>query len=128
MLELTKGQAAEKIILTLTELTTLAEPNFLFIFVHTLTRAEVKFVKLNSDDESDYPSRFNKFTVNTAVLFLNQPVGEWLYTAYEQASAVNTDPLATTGVVETGKMMLKPASEFEYEMYEEPTTYKTYAG
>src|SRR5688572_7856398 len=130
MLELTKGTASEKIILTLTELTTLNEPNFLFVFTHTLTKTQVKFVRLETDEESSYPSRYNQFSVATVTTFLNKPVGEWLYEVYEQESTTNTDPALSTGLVENGKMILYPATadEFEYEKYNEPVTYKAYQG
>jgi hypothetical protein len=131
MIELTKGQSGEKIIITLTELKTLDEPNFLFIFTHTLTKETVVFIKLNIDDESDYPSRYNQFDINTAALFgTGKPTGEWLYRIYEQVSAMNTDPDLATGVVENGKMLLYPAAAdiFDYEKYDEPVTFKQYNG
>lgn len=131
MLELQKGQTSEKIILTLTELCSIDEPNFLFIFTHTLTKTEVAFVKLQSDDESDYPSRYNQFDINTSTLFgTGKPVGEWLYRVYEQASAVNIDPDNATALIESGKLILNraDADAFEYGKYDEPVTYKAYDG
>jgi len=130
MLELRLGNTADEVVVTLTELKSLNEPNYLFIFVHSLTKTTVAFVKLNSEDESDYPERYNKFTFNTSVLFLNKPPGEWLYSVYEQLSEDNIDPDNATGLLEQGKMLLNRtvATEFEFEKYEEPTSYKTYNG
>lgn len=130
MLRLTKGSASEKIIVTLTEKVTLAEPYFLFIFTHNLTGQEITKIFTPDDDESDYPSRYNQFDVATVTLFANQPVGEWLYRAYEQASAVNTDPDLATGLVESGKLQLLPASAdvFSFDEYNEATTFKSYQG
>lgn len=130
MLELQAGQTGQKIIVTLNELQTLDEPNYLFRFVHVLTKQVISFIRGQADDESGYPSRYNQFDINTAVTFLNKPVGEWHYTVYEQVGAVNTDPDLATGLLESGKMLLYPAAinEFAYDMYEEPTTYKTYQG
>jgi hypothetical protein len=130
MIELTKGTATEYFYVTLDEKTTLDEPYYLFIFTHTLTKAEVTKIYAPGADFSDYPGRYNKFEILTVTLFLNQPVGEWLYTAYEQTSAVNVDPDLTTGIVEQGKLRLYPAAAdvFEQEMYNEATTYKSYQG
>jgi hypothetical protein len=128
MLELNTGQSGEKIIVTLTELQTLDEPYYLFRFVHVVTKQVVSFIKGQIDDESDYPSRYNQFDVDTAVVFLNKPVGGWHYEAYEQPGAVNTDPALATTLLESGKMLLYAATAFEYEKYNEPVTFKTYNG
>jgi hypothetical protein len=128
MLELNYGAASEKIIVTLGELETLDEPNYLFIFTHTLTKQQIVFIKLNSDDESEYKSRYNKFNITTVSTFLNKPIGEWLYEIYEQVSNLNTDPDLATSLLEFGKMILYSAVEFEREMYENQTSFKTYQG
>lgn len=132
MLNLTKGQVSENIIVTLTEKATLDEPYYLFIFVHTLTKQEVTKIFAPADDESDYPDRYNKFTIDTSVLFpaATSPVGEWLYEAYEQESAVNVDPTLATSLVESGKLILYPATADVYEMeeYNEQQTFKSYQG
>src|SRR5690349_7890302 len=124
MLELRLGNTSEEVVVTLTELKTLNEPNYLFIFVHTLTKTTVAFVKLNTDDLSDFPERYNRFLFNTSVLFLNKPVGEWLYSVYEQDSETNTDPDVAAGLLEQGKMILNRATadEFEFGKYNESTS------
>lgn len=129
MIELTAGQSDQEVIVTLTELKTLDEPNWLFRFVHVGTGEVVSFVKLSADDFSDYPSRFNKFIVDTLTVFSGKPPGEWHYTVYEQASVVNTDPDLATGAVEYGKMYLLPAAEYATDMYDNsPRTFKMYQG
>lgn len=128
MLELTYGNTDEEIVVTLNELKTLDEPNFLFIFIHTLTKTRVAFVKLNGDDQSADVSRYNLFLLDTATLFLNKPIGEWLYSVYEQASTTNTDESLATSLLEQGKMLLYRTTDFEFEKYDEPVTYKTYNG
>ncbi len=127
MIELNISQSDEKIIATLTELQTLDEPYYLFIFSHVTTKQVVSKIYAQIDDESDYPSRYNQFGINTATVFLGMPVGEWHYEAYEQVSSSNTDPALATTLLERGKMLLK-TTELEYEMYNEATTYKTYNG
>jgi hypothetical protein len=128
MLELNINQAGESIILTLDELKTLDTPYYLFIFSHVETKLSVSFIKSQADDQSDYPSRYNQFLVDTSTVFQDKPTGEWHYAVYEQAGAVNTDPTLATGLLEKGKLMLRPAAGFEYEMYNNSTTYKAYNG
>src|SRR5262245_22378752 len=128
MLELRKGQVNEKIVVTLTELITLAEPNFLFVFTQTTTKEKVSFVKLNSDDESDFPSRYNQFDINTNTLFGSVMHGQWNYEVYEQESETNLDPELATGIVEQGKMILYSATEFEFTQHNQATTFKVYNG
>lgn len=128
MLQLQINQASEKIILTLDELKTLDEPNYLFVFTHVLTKQQVSFVRLRDEEESSYPSRFNQFSVSTSTVFANKPVGEWHYSVYEQESEDNTDTELSTALIEQGKMMLLPAAEFEQTKYDQPTSFKTYNG
>lgn len=128
MLELNINQAGQKIIVTLTELQTLDEPYYLFVFTHVVTKQVVSFIRGQVDDESDYPSRYNQFNVDTSTVFLAKPTGEWYYEVYEQESAVNTDPSLAEGLIESGKMLLYAASNFSFTKYDEPVTFKTYNG
>jgi len=128
MLEFRQNETAVAIILTLTELVTLAAPNFLFVFTHVTTKDQVAFVKLDSDDESEYPERYNQFTIDPAVLFAGKNTGEWHYVVYEQASDTNIDPALATNPVEYGKLMLDRTTDFSYQMYDSPTQYKAYNG
>lgn len=127
MIELNISQSSEKIIVTLTELQTLNEPHYLFIFSHVTTKETVAVLYAPDDDESDYPSRYNQFDIDTATVFDGKPVGEWHYEAYEQESVTNVNPALATTLLESGKMLLK-TTELEYETYNEPVTYKAYNG
>lgn len=127
MLLLTEDSTTDEIVVTLYEKQTLANPYYLFVFSHITTKQTVKFIKGQSDELSDYPERFSRFAVNTAVLFLDKPLGQWLYKVYEQASSTNTDETGLTEL-ERGKMDYIKADEFEYAKYEPATTYKAYAG
>lgn len=131
MLQLTSGQSNEKIIVTLNELKTLDEPFYLFRFVHVGTGQVVSFVRFPAVDESLFQGRYNKYNVDTSIVFLDRPPGEWHYTVYEQISAINTDPDSASirGVLEYGKMMLVPATELEPDLYDNgPRLYKMYQG
>jgi hypothetical protein len=127
MLLLTLGQTAEELVVTLNEKRTLSSGYYLWIFTHTTTKDQVTKIFNFSEDESDYPDRFNQFPINTQGLFVGKPTGQWKYDVYEQASSTNTDPAGLT-MVETGYMKLRPASEFEFSEYDESTSFKQYGG
>jgi hypothetical protein len=114
--------------LTLTETASISDPNFLFVFTHVLTKEKVKFVKATSQDESSYTTRYNQFTIDPSVVFLDAPIGEWHYKVYEQVSSTNTDEDLTGDILEYGKMILDRETEFEFTSYNEATTYKAYNG
>jgi hypothetical protein len=128
MLQLTYGSADEKIIVTLSELVTVEVPYYLFVFTHVETKSQVSKVFSVADDESTHQSRYNKFTIDTASLFNNKPVGEWHYRAYQQEDDANIDPEQAVGLIESGKLILNPSTAFEFTKYDEATTYKTYNG
>lgn len=127
MLTLTKGQTAESIIVTLNEKRTLDNGYYLFFFESNPKGYEATKIFSFAEDESSYTDRYNKFTINTSVVFLNKPQGEYTYKVYEQASNSNIDPTGLT-LVEYGILVLNPAAEFAFEMYNEETSYKSYNG
>lgn len=127
MLQLTKDTASESIIVTLNEKVTIASPYFLFVFTCTSTKDVVTKIYSSAADTSPYPDRYNKFTIATVTVFANKPHGFWIYDVYEQSSSTNTNPDNAT-LIESGKLKLKPASEFAYEGYDEDQTYKQYQG
>lgn len=127
MLEFKQTDTAAVMILTLTELVTLTDPNYLFIFKHVTTKDIVAFVKSGVDDESDYPARYNQFTIDP-VLFAGQPTGEWHYQVYEQADNSNLDPFLSGGLLEEGKLYVDRDPAFSFTTYNTSTTYKAYNG
>lgn len=127
MLKLTLGQTSEEMIVTLNEKRTLSSGYYLFYFTHVTTKQTVTKIYNFSEDESGYPERFNSFPINTNTVFSNKPVGHWTYSVYEQTSSSNVDPAGLTEV-ERGILQLKPSTEFEFEEYNEPTSFKQYAG
>jgi hypothetical protein len=128
MLEFKQSDTSVALILTLSELVTLIAPNFLFIFTHVLTQDHVTFIKVDGDDESTHPDRYNQFTINPSVLFAGKQSGEWHYVIYEQASLSNLDPVMAGAAIERGKLMLDRSVDFEFEQYNSPTSYKAYNG
>lgn len=128
MLQFKQDDTSAILILTLTELVSIADPYYLFVFTHVLTKDVVKFLKSSTDDESHYPSRYNQFTIDPSVVFEDQQPGEWHYKIYEQVSSTNTDPTLADAILEYGKMLLDRATDFSFTKYDQPTTFKTYNG
>jgi hypothetical protein len=125
MLLLTLGETSQEIVVTLNEKRTLDDGFYLFVFTNVTTKDVVNKIYAFSEDMSDYQDRFNLFDIDTNSTFLNKPTGEWRYEVYEQSSGTNTDITGLTEV-ERGILQLKPATEFAFEQYDTPTTYKQY--
>jgi hypothetical protein len=128
MLQFDQDNIAAELILTLTEFVTIHTPYYLFVFTNVTTKAVVTMIKAEIDDESNYPQRYNKFTIDASLVFAGQLSGEWHYIVYQQSSPINTNPEATDGALEYGKLILNRATEFSYTMYEQAQTYKAYNG
>lgn len=128
MLQFKQDDTAAVMILTLTEFVTINTPYYLFVFTHVETKDVVVFVKGEVDDESSYPKRYNKFTIDPSDVFAGKQPGEWHYTIYEQASDTNIEPSLSGGVLEYGKLLLGRSSEFEFTKYDQATSFKTYNG
>lgn len=128
MLQFKQSDIAASLILTLTENVSINDPYYLFVFTHVLTKQTVKFIKYTGADESNYTQRYNQFTINPSVVFLNKPTGEWHYNIYEQASGTNTDVALSGAILEYGKLILDRATAFVFIKYNEPTTFNAYNG
>lgn len=120
MIQLTKGQT-QYIYLTLTEKQLLQSPNYLFVFTNRSSNQQVKFVKLNNTDVSQYKDRYNKFEIVVNTYFGSSLNGQWDYQVYEQASPTNTNP-AGLNMLESGIMMLNQSAT----IFTEYTTTDTY--
>ncbi len=127
MINLTKGNATENITVTLNEKRTLITGYYLFVFTHFTTKDVVNKIFNFIEDDSPYQDRYNQFALPVSSLFDAKPIGQWIYRVYEQASSSNTN-VAGLNEVEQGVMTLNPVIEFEREQYNEPTTFKSYAG
>lgn len=120
MIQLTKGQT-QYIYLTLTEKQLLVSPNYLFVFTNRGSNQQVKFVKLNNTDVSQYKDRYNKFSIVVNDYFGSSLNGQWDYQVYEQTSTTNTNP-AGLNLLESGVMMLNQTAT----IFTEYTTTDTY--
>lgn len=123
MLLLTEGDTAGRIVVTLAEKVTLANPFYLFVFTHITTKEVVKVCRSYADDLSNYPSRYNEFAIDATVF---PEIGQWLYRVYEASEAVSDE----TGLneVESGKLNLLQETALTYKQYQPKTTFTTYAG
>jgi hypothetical protein len=127
MIVLTLGETSEEIICTLTERRTLTGGYYLFVFTNVTTRGIVNKIYAVTEDTSAYPDRFNSFDIDTDTVFTGQSTGEWRYEVYEQNSSNNTTVTNLTRL-ESGIMLLKPASDFTFTEYSGTTTFKQYGG
>lgn len=116
MIQFNQTDTSYEFILTLTELVTVNEPVYDFEFIHVLTKETVSFSKTEEDDNSNYPSRYNSFTIDTTLF---EYAGEWHYTVTQRA----TDDTEAV-LLESGKMIID--RDFSFTMYEGATSYKAY--
>ena len=128
MLEFKQNDTAVALILTLTELVSIPSPFYLFVFTHVTTKDVVAFIKSDDDDESDFPERYNQFTINPSDVFENMQSGEWQYKVSEQDNDTNLDPALSGSIIEQGKMILDRAIDFSFTQYDNPVSYKEYNG
>jgi hypothetical protein len=121
MIRLTKGQT-QNIILTLTEKQLLTNPNYLFVFTNRSANTEIKFVRLNNTDISQYKDRYNEFSIVTNTNFSTSLNGQYDYEVYEQTSTSNLNP-SGLNLLESGIMELV-GTPFEFTEYSTTDTYK----
>lgn len=128
MLQFKQDDTTATLILTLSELQTIPDAYYLFVFTHLTTKDVIAFVKAQTDDQSAYTDRHNDFIIEPVTLFAGFPTGQWNYVVYEQASSTNTDTTLTGDPLEYGKIILDRATDFAFAGYEPATTYKGYDG
>lgn len=125
MLLFTQDNTEENVIVTLEESRTITSPYYHFVFTHVATNSQVRVVKQDADDQSNYVTRFNHFVIDTAAVFEDEPTGQWNYDVYESESATYT---AGLNLLETGKMLLQPATTLTIQGSTQSTTYAGYGG
>jgi hypothetical protein len=121
MINITKNQS-NVVVLTLTEKTTLNNPNYLFSFVNGNTRDVVNFI---ATDVSSYVTRYNEFNIiETGSTFtnltggtINLTPGMYSYTIYQQNSPTNLIISAATSLVEVGKVIVNGDDNTIQEVY-----------
>lgn len=121
------------ITVTLAEKLTLTSPTYLFKFTNDIEGTSVKFIASNI---STYQYRYDQFLITetsgstnlTSGVISLSPVGYWSYTIYEQTSTTNLDERLTTGILETGKVLVVGTDTIPAEYDNTPKTYVAYDG
>jgi hypothetical protein len=100
---LLKSNQLNKIVVTLTQNTTVCDPEYLFQFVHIFSKKEVEFIL---PDVSPHPTRYNQFEFveGQGVNQIPFPYeGQYNYYVYAQPfGSGNLNPLSATELVEQG--------------------------
>jgi hypothetical protein len=122
MIRLTHTDDVQKFALTLTELSTLANPVFLFVFTSDVTKEEQKIIL---PDLSEKKTRYNLFQI-AGNYFTSE--GWHTYKVYEQISEDNLDPALTTGVVEEGRVFVDSLNDVTYIENITQNNFKEYGG
>lgn len=121
MINITKN-SSNVVVLTLTEKTTLPNPNYLFSFVNGNTREVTNFI---ATDVSLFGTRYNEFNIiETGTTFvnltggtINLKTGMYSYTIYQQTSPSNLVISAATSVVEVGKVIVEGEDNTTPDVY-----------
>ena len=106
------------LIVTVTELTTIPNPAYLFEFIHEQSFKEYYCVLNNI---STATPRFDEFVLIDGVDVTFDYNGYYTYNIYEQQSPGNLDPALTVSMVETGRAEVieldSPANEYDSPIY-----------
>lgn len=126
MIQINKS-TVNTVVLTLTELATLASPKFLFEFKSDQNNSPIYFI---AADVSSYKERFNKFLIEetaTENLLIGKVLlsltGFYSYRVFEQLSTTNLNPSLCDNLkpLETGKALVIGTSAVKYEHTYNPT-------
>jgi hypothetical protein len=104
--------SANTVIVTVTELTTISNPVYLFVFYREELQGQHE--SCIAQDSSPYPDRYNEFTITdtSSPTPLNGEVNliytgaSWYYEIYAQTSTTNLDPALADELVEQGKVVV----------------------
>ena len=122
MIILTKGNT-EIVYFTGSELATLSNPFFLFVFTNRVTNDIVKVMATNTSTTL----RYDKFALIVDDYFTDKDNGFWEYQIIEKA--LNTDLTTTGNIVENGFMYLNASTVFAPTEYaSQSNSFVTYNG
>lgn len=110
MIYIDKGQL-NTFALTLTEVTTLVDPFYLFVFEGEYNTA-VEPIYWVGTDTSNWPTRYNLFTLEEGV-DVELIKGQYTYSVYESADPITIDENTNTeglNLIEEGRMVVAGAS------------------
>jgi hypothetical protein len=110
MIYIDKGQL-NTFALTLTEVTTLVDPFYLFVFEGEFNTA-VEPIFWVGEDTSSWPTRYNLFTLEEGV-DLTLIKGQYTYSVFESADPITIDENTNTeglNLIEEGRLVVAGAS------------------
>ncbi len=110
------------LIVTVTELTTIANPNYLFEFIHEQSFKSYVCILSNISSSTE---RYDEFILIDGIDVDFEYNGSYLYNIYQQTSAINTDVNNTDGIVETGRAEVIEAAAADI-FYESPIEFNIY--
>lgn len=113
---------ATPLIVTVTELTTIPNPNYLFEFIHEQSFNTQTCVLTNV---STTTQRFDEFVLTDGVDVNFIYDGFYVYNIFQQSSPGNLDPVNSQGLVETGRAHVVEADSPSYE-YDSPIYFNIY--
>jgi hypothetical protein len=119
MLRIERNQAST-LIVTVSELTTIASPNYLFQFIEEQSGDEVFCILTNI---STGIPRYDEFIVTDGVDVTFPYNGFYTYKIYQQTSSVNLDPDLSQGLVEEGRAHVYEIDSPSNEYNTLPTSY-----
>ena len=99
-----KKDEVNQIILTLTEVSTLPNPYYLFVFQNEMDKLSTPITFFTAD-VSAYPERFNQFELDEPV-DLTLIKGQYTYSIYESTITPPTIANSTGLVIEEGRMVV----------------------
>ena len=106
-----------QLIVTVSELTTIPAPHYLFEFIEEQTQEAVYCILPNI---STGIPRYDEFELTDGIEVTFPYAGFYTYKIYQQASAVNLDPALSAGLVEEGRAHVweadSPASVYDYNV------------
>ena len=110
------------LIVTVTELTTIASPKYLFEFIHEQSFKSYVCILTNV---SIATLRYDEFLLIDGVDLNFDYNGSYVYNIYQQTSSVNLNPTLSQGIVETGRAEVVEAA-IANNFYESPITFEIY--
>lgn len=111
MIRLEKDAVSE-IIVTVTELTTITNPEYVFEFEYQQTHEKVACIL---SDTSTSTNRYNKFSFEDGVDATLPDVGDYIYRIFEQPSGTGTTTTTGLNRVEKGRAYVYDSGEVKNE-------------
>ena len=100
MIKIVQGQGND-VRVTLSELTTISDTTFLWVFNHPQQKTDVAVIIADTATAAQR-RRYNKFEITEGTTVTLTFPGQWFYKVYAQTSPTNTDPDLADELVEEG--------------------------